>query len=261
MLAIQDSLIIRNAINRYNVSWLTYHHSRSPCNCDSLRRIIKEKLWRYDLLVSLLKEYNAHPLPAKLGEIKGDKPALYTFSKPAADWNAPFTNEFTFIKKKDKEEIASGKYSVGRQKLFSFSAGIMFNLKPAYQSAVDTSGGGFKITTSNTRAKLVCGVNIYPFHQFEADDAIIPKYPFKRLSLFGGFEVTKPLDNLYAGFGYDLVPGLKFSAGWHFYKKESLKVQNNQVSDRTVSYRTSGHYLGFAIDPVILSEFIKSFFK
>ena len=256
---LMDSTIVPLSIRNHDLQWSTHLESSHPCNYDSLQKVIGEKLWRYDLLVRLLKEYNEHPIPVKLETLTEDKPGLFTYSKAAEDWSAPFTNEFTFVK--DKKELASGKYSVGRQKLFSFSAGIMFNMKPAYQSTADTSGGGFKVTTSNSRSKFVCGVNIYPFHQFEADDAIIPKYPFKRLSLFGGFEITKPLENLYAGFGYDLVPGFKFSAGWHFYKKEYLKIQNNQVVDRTTSYQMSGNYLGFAVDPLVLTGIIKSFFK
>lgn len=224
--------------------------------CDSLRFHITQRLWRYELLRRMLADYEKTPTPDMLKPIEPGDASFYTFAKPIGDSTAPYTTNYALLYQKDT--VAMGKFSVGRQKIISLGSGLFFNVNSARVTDADSLP---IINNTDSKVKVVIGVKLYPFGLLEADGGIIPKYPAKRLSLFGGFEILKPLDNLYAGIAYDVVPGLSVSYGYHFYRRNYYKIQNNQVVDKTSRYSKSGAYWGFTLDPLVLAGVIKAFFK
>jgi hypothetical protein len=220
---------------------------------------IQTKKWRLDLLANMISSYLNDPTPGKLDENNALKTNYYTYSLKGLEADAPFTNRYEFVQK--EKSLTANAYSVGLQRRVTIGAGIFFNTQNARQVFVDSAGGTVKITNTNTPAKFVVGLKFFPWKSFMADDKLRPMYPLQRISIFTGFEVTKPLDNLYAGIGYDLFPGLHLSAGLHVYKQDIYKVVNNQVADQRTVYKTSGLYYGLTLDPIVLASMISVLFK
>lgn len=213
------------------------------------------KIWRIKLLQKMLEEYCQKPTPKELEEKAADT-SYYTYAIKAKKWAAPYTNNYTI--NRDGKPIANEQYSIGRQKLIALGAGIFFNTRSARQQTIDTTGNSFNINNSDSRAKFVVGLKIYPWKAFEAEGSIYPRFPLKRLHLFTGFEITKPLENLYGGIGYDIVPGLEISGGVHVYRRDAYSLRNGQVIDKTNTYKASGAYWGVTIDPLVLVEVLKT---
>lgn len=236
---------------------VSFFPDASPCEAN--RREIFGKLWRWQLLVHLLTEYTSNPTPGELTEKTTEQATYFTYVKKANEWAAPYTNKYV-VKNKDKE-ILTNQYSIGREKTITIGAGVFFNQNPARIISTDVQGNTLTIKNVDNRAKYVIGLKIFPFKAFEADDNLKPKFFAKRWSVFAGFEITKPLNNLYLGIGYDVVPGLQFSAGAHVYRTDVYTIQNNQVTDQTTTYKTSGPYYGITLNPEVLAGIVKNFFK
>lgn len=220
---------------------------------------ISYRLWKLALMQKMLRDYLLKPTPGELEETAPDDTSNYTYAVKAKKWAAPYTNKYSFSK--DNKVITGEQYSIGRQKTLALGAGIFFNAKSARQQTVDTTGNIINVTNSDSKAKFVIGAKIYPFKCFDAENSLIPRFPEKRFHLFAGFEITKPLENLYAGIGYDIVPGLQVSYGAHIYRRDYYSLRNGQVTDKTTSYKISGAYYGVTIDPVVLVDVLKTFFK
>lgn len=220
---------------------------------------IQTKKWRLDLLASMIFNYFDDPTPGKLDENNTLKTNYFTYSLKGLEADAPFTNRYEFVQK--EKSLSANAYSVGLQRRVTIGAGILFNTQNARQVFVDSAGGTVKITNTNTPAKFVVGLKYFPWKSFMADDKFRPMYPLQRISIFTGFEVTKPLDNLYAGVGYDLFPGLHLSAGLHVYKQDIFKVVNNQIADQRTVYKASGIYYGLTLDPIVVASMVSVLFK
>lgn len=231
----------------------------APTKCVTLTKEIKSRLWRLALLERLLNSYLAEqPQRSISGGTAGDT-TLFTFTNPPALDEPPFTD--AYVINYDKTKVARGKFSVGRQKSITVGAGIFYDQQYIEQVEVDTAGATFNVKTSDAKIKYVIGLKVYPFKNFDADGSLAPLFPLHRFSFFGGFEITKPLENLYLGIGYDLVPGLQVSAGFHFYKRNFYTIQNNTILDQTSNYKVSKPYYGLAIDPTVLTNILKSVFS
>ncbi|HYE53721.1 MAG TPA: hypothetical protein VD996_02725 [Chitinophagaceae bacterium] len=227
--------------------------------CIRLRNSIRTRLWRFELLEKMLDDYNKRSTPGKLDALTDETSGYHTYTVKAKEGDAPYTNTYSLTY---KQKLAlTEKFSIGRQKLIAFGAGFFYNEKPAPQVSVDTTGNTFNVSTTDNRAKFVVGVKVFPWKLFEADGGIIPRYPLKRIGVFLGFQATKPLENLYAGLGWDLVPGLQISAGAHFYKRDYYTVQNNRITGKGSNYDASGLYYGITLDPIAISGLLKSFFQ
>lgn len=149
---------------------------------------------------------------------------------------------------------------VGKLRHVMIAAGFAFTANPVSTTNIDTAGG-FKISSADNKARAIVGLKFYPLKNYNRDHGIIPRYFLRRFSVFGGFDVLKPLQNFYAGGAYDIVPGLGFSAGWNFYQQTRYKIQNNVITNTSRSYQTSGAYYAIVVNPILLAEIIKKFFK
>lgn len=151
------------------------------------------------------------------------------------------------------------KFKVGKLRIVQFAAGIAFNQRPADVTRIDTSGGGFRVTSTDNRARAIIAAKIYPFRQFNLDHGFIPRYPLRRFSLFAGMEMLKPLRNFYIGGAYDVVPGLSFSTGVNYFQQTSYRVENNVITNSSRTYRKSGQYYSITVNPVLFAQFVKLF--
>lgn len=238
-------------------NWFTYLNSSDFENL--LLQAIDQKYWRFQLLEDMILKNRKNPSPEKIEAATNKENMFITYTRKATSWAAPYTNKYTLSYK--EKEVSQNRYSVGQQRSVTIGTGIFVNSNTARQVNVDSTGSRIAITNTDNRAKFVIGFKVFPWKSFMADDGIIPRYPLKRFSLFSGFEITKPKDNLYFGIGYDLFPGLNINAGYHVYKQNVYKVVNNQLTAASSNYRGSGIYYGLTLDPEVAAGIIKVFFK
>ncbi len=233
--------------------------------CEALLSELRYEYWQFLLLRKMLNDYFKLPTPEKIDlptEYQPkDEDFLYnTYVLPAEDSTVPYTNTYRITDESSKK-TPSRKYFVGKERIVTLSTGIFINRHSARQVYVDTAGQAFKITNKDDAAKFVLGFQIHPTRTFSADDGLLPRFLLKRLSLFGGFEVLNPLDNLYAGLAYDVVPGVSINYGAHYYKYDIYKVANGQIIDQSSKYKTSGSYFGVSMDPTMVLSLFKLLFK
>ncbi len=181
-----------------------------------------------------------------------------------------FNTDSPFKDSVSATQITGGKSSqafatnvnVGKLRFVQIAFGIVVSSNPVNTTAIDTTGGGFRVSSSDNRAKAVAGFKLYPFQSYNRDRWLLPRYPLHRFSVFGGFEILHPLDNFYAGGAYDIVPGLAFSAGKNFYLQTSRRIENNTVTETHRSYeQAKGLYFSVVVNPVIFIKFTTLFFK
>ncbi|NML39966.1 hypothetical protein HHL17_22385 [Chitinophaga sp. G-6-1-13] len=201
------------------------------------------------------------PVPDKLSN-KTDS-SNYKYSSILAaqdDKAAPFTNEYSIVERlaadTSKKQTAKGfRYNVGKLRSFAIGAGLAFGFSQVTQVNAD-SVGALSTATDAARAKFIVGLKYYPFKTFLRDNGICPRWPERRFSLFGGFEVLDPLNNLYLGIGYDIVPGLNVNVGANFYRQHYYRVQNDRILDKATRMPAVG-YLAITLDPEVVVDLIK----
>jgi hypothetical protein len=216
--------------------------------------------WKFNLLTQMVNDYFDLPTPGQLSFYKNPAYLYSTYTLETRDSAKPYTNNYKITDSLQKQ-TRTRNFSVGREKWVIVSGGIFVNQSLVRQVYVDTAGHEFKITNTESRSKFVMGIQFYPFKSFAGDDRLVPRFFLKRISIFGGFELLKPLDNLYAGIAYDIVPGLTGHFGKHIYKYDEFKVQNNQIVGQTSSYQVSGNYFGISADPALLVSLLVNLFK
>jgi hypothetical protein len=248
----EDSTRIADSLSRIAAKAAAY-----KANCDNLKSEFKKRMWRMELLSQLLDGFKG-PVP-DLKTVQDKDTSYFTFSRKARITGAPFTDTFSVSYKKVVK--SEGYFGVGRQKTITIGAGLFYDNHTIRQVNVDTAGANFNINKTDQKLRYVIGLKVFPWKNFDADNAIIPRYPLKRINIFGGFEITDPLANLYLGLGYDLIPGLQVSFGIHFAERNYYKIQNNQISDKTTAYKTSGPYYGVTLDPIVLASALKIIFN
>ncbi|MBC9909443.1 hypothetical protein [Chitinophaga varians] len=201
------------------------------------------------------------PVPEKLANQTDSSDYKYsTILAGQDDKAAPFTNEYSIEERlasdTSKKQVAKGfRYNVGKLRSFAIGAGLAFGFSQVSQVNVD-SAGAISSSTDAARAKFIVGLKYYPFKTFLRDNGICPRWPERRFSLFGGFEVLDPLNNLYLGVGYDIVPGLNINVGANFYRQHYYRLQNDRILDKATRMPAVG-YLAITLDPEVVVDLIK----
>ncbi|WP_146151573.1 DUF342 domain-containing protein [Dyadobacter jiangsuensis] len=157
--------------------------------------------------------------------------------------------------------MAKTSVKIGEMRYFMLAAGIAIHKSPLAVTSVDTTGGTLRTSTSETRSRAIIGFKFYPFKNYNRDHSILPRFPLRRLSIFFGAEMLKPLQNLYLGGSYDIVPGLNVSVGQNYALQTRYRIQSNRVTDTSRSYARTGLYYSASINPVLFVQFVKLFFK
>ncbi|WP_133994808.1 hypothetical protein [Dinghuibacter silviterrae] len=150
---------------------------------------------------------------------------------------------------------------VGGLHRIQLAAGIAFVGKGVEQTSVDTSGNGFRTSSSTNNAQTIIGIKIYPAKTYLRDGSLWPRYPLRRFSVLFAVSVPKALNNFYVGGGYDLVPGLTFTMGDNIYKQNFYQVRNAQIVNSATRYRSAGLYYGVTVNPILFVQFVKLFFN
>lgn len=178
------------------------------------------------------------------------------------DADAPYRDSINFKQFVDKDTTVINKTSVkvGRLRFIQLGAGVAFNRNPETQTTIDTTGGAFKVSTTDNEVAAIVGFKVYPFRSYNRDNNLLPRYPLRRLSFFGGFEIIHPLKNFFVGGAYDIVPGLAFSYGANFYQATDYAVQNGAIIKISNTYKKSGAYYSVMINPTLLVQVVKLFF-
>lgn len=231
----------------------------APPGGDDMARVVQ-------MLKSLRDDYQAgnitFPLNADLfARQTYTAPLFATFARPMTLLSAPYSDSFSIRQVIKKDTMTTLSFvNVGKLRHFQLAAGLAFLTQPATITTIDTSGGGFKVKTASSTAAAVLGIKFYPIRSFNRDNGIIPRYPLRHLSVFGGFNMLHPLNDFYAGFGYDIVPGLSFILGKNYYVKTAYQVQNNQIINSERVFHTGNSFFAVTVDPVLFFTIVKSFF-
>ncbi len=204
-------------------------------------------------------------------EIRNDTTPIYRTDKyPLRDSIAPYKNEYTlksFLKKGEElvlqYVIDNSFIRTGKFRYLQTAAGIAYTPNGGSITSVDTTNGGFKISRDEDRFRLIGGLRWYPagLYNLKNPQSIVRERRWvHRLSLMAAVGVPKPLENIYLGGGFDLVPGLNICAGVHFQQQNKFTIVNNQVLDKSVSYRGKAFY-SLTVDPALLINAITTLFK
>lgn len=255
-----EQKIVRQADSVHSQKKSTRSNNCDTSNLKNIVDSLREEYWRFLLLENMLKEYEELPTPGRIELTKTDNFNLTTYTIDAKDSTVPYTNVYKILDEK-KKNSRTRKFNVGKEHILTLTSGIYFNRNSAKQVFVDTAGQTFKTTNTDDAAKFVIGFQVHPFKSLSADGGIVPRFFLKRISAFLGFEITNPLNNIYTGLSYDVVPGITVNYGCHFYKYDMFKVSNGQVIDQTTRYKPSGSYFGVSVDPVVALSLLTIFFK
>lgn len=193
-------------------------------------------------------------IPKKIDTTQGYLTKIY----PVVDSVAPYMVNLGLAIDSIK---AKSSIQVGALHRFQLTAGFAVVRNPKDQIAIDTSGSGFRTSSTSNNTSVIAGFKIYPFKTYLRDGSLIPRYPFRRLSALIAFSIPKPLNNFYFGAAYDFVPGLTFSIGENIYKQNYYEVQNARITKSAVRYAKGGTYYAVTVNPVILVQFVKLFFN
>jgi hypothetical protein len=258
---------------------------RSVNPVDTVRILMTRHKEKFELHVYYLRELktiflNATP-PADPGMLKQrsvDSLALRTklLSTNTSEDAIQKTAKIHAVKKtgtkNDTTLLKDFKYKVGKRYPFTLSAGFIFNIprgnadtEISQTTVTNPATGQIEVKNFNQPYRFVAGFNIYPFKKglFLQDDGFFPKRGrfWNRASIYFGCAISKkPLDNLYIGLTYDLVPGLKINFGPQLYRNDKVKVLNNEIIAQKVHY-DNAWFFGVHIDPISLTGFLTNINK
>lgn len=202
------------------------------------------------------------PDTSGLTPFKYEKPLYVTYflNDGLLDSSSQHTIKITKVSKiNDKDSafvVKQIKFKTG--KIFYIDASAGLGLTVTDYTVPESQASGLPTTKSGDKLQLTAGINIYPFGYLKVDNRILPSKPYgaiHRLSLYLGVSVSsKPLDNIYTGISYDIVPGIKTIVGGHWFKNTRYQIVNNQVFNQADGYKPT-LFFGLNIEPV---TFIKA---
>jgi hypothetical protein len=165
------------------------------------------------------------------------------------------------IKGKDTSNITKFKYKVGKYQRFALAAGLVYSTNN-YNQSIATESNGKIVITNNTRLyRFIVGLNVYPLKGlYNQDNSLFGRFN-ERFSAFAGVGFPDPIENIYAGIAYDIVPGLKLGAGGHLAKSNRYLIQNNQIIEESLRYHLVSPYFSLTLDPTSVINLLNVFKK
>lgn len=149
------------------------------------------------------------------------------------------------------------KFKTGKLHYFDASAGLSYTVTD-YTVPVSQSNG-LPTTKTGDQLQLQAGLHIYPWGYVKVDDRVFATKPMSalhRFSLYVGLAISsKPLDHIYTGIGYDIVPGIKPITGVHWFKNTRYQIINNQVFNQADGYEPTW-FVGLNIEPLTLTKIL-----
>ncbi len=210
-------------------------------------------------------------IDTKMEAINTNTPIYHTDKYQLSNQEASYRNDYKVlaVTKKDGNivsqiKIDSSYIKVGKFHYLQTVAGIAFTPNAGFITSVDTANGGFSINRDEDRFRLIVGLRWYPWGLYNLVEPTRNIFKDKRwlhrLSVLAATGIPKPFQNMYAGIGFDVVPGLNLSTGVHWQQQNSYSIVNNQVKDRNVGYKPNVFY-AVTIDPNLFVTAIKSLVK
>ncbi|MBN8691767.1 MAG: hypothetical protein J0L69_01160 [Bacteroidetes bacterium] len=202
----------------------------------------------------LFDESDAKPEPlhqTKKIEVKTlDKPALV---------NVSIKN----VGEKETKEIAKFKFRTGKAYRIQLGAGLAYTDwrlikkdREFIQTTITENNGTIDIKNTYQPVRFVAGMHIQL-----GKGLLLQNNGFVfchgitnllgRTSIFIGVGVPKPLENIYTGLGLDLWPGLKATAGIHWYRNDFYTITNNKIVAQKPNFN-GAPFIGINIDPTSL---------
>jgi hypothetical protein len=236
---------------------------------DCARKCIQTTKNKIDNLVRIQQYLSAYmtivnrSLPPDTLELKQlkDENATYStvlFKTDLQDSSFEETIKVTQVKKINNRDslitTRKMKFKVGKLRYIDASAGLAFTATD--YSVYEGQTTGLPTRKPGDKLQLNAGLHIYPFGLIKVDNRLLPKKPngaIHRLSLYLGVSIVKPLDNIYTGIGYDIVPGIKAITGSHWYKDTRYQIVNNQVFNQADGLKPSW-FLAINIEPLTLTK-------
>ncbi len=203
--------------------------------------------------------FNSSLPPAKL-KAKADNTAAY-YSKilNTEPVDQSVKNDVTilgFKSKTDSITVAKFSYKVGKTYRFQLGAGIAYTFGNFIQTSATDENGKIIIKNTAQYYRLIAGLHIhFGDGLFLQDNRFLGRFK-ERVSFYIGVGMPKPLENIYTGFAYDFVPGLKTTFGIQLYRNNQYQIQNNVIIEDRKKYKYAGPFFAIQIDPASLLNFL-----
>jgi hypothetical protein len=200
----------------------------------------------------LFEKSKARPVPeysTKVLKVEtSDKPSQYTVTLNKRD-------------ETDTTEIAKFKFRTGKTYRIQLGAGLAYSSwfkssNDLVQTTITENNGVLDIKNTYQPLRFVAG-----FHCQLGKGLHLQNNGFVfckgitniagRTSIFLGVGIPKPLENIYAGIGLDLWPGLKITGGCHFYRNDLYQISNNHIVEQKTNFN-GAPFIGINIDPASL---------
>lgn len=161
--------------------------------------------------------------------------------------------------KSDPTQVFMGTFLVNKKSLFRLSLGFGYTFNNYIRNEPAAAGNQVSVTNDNAKAKMVFGLNIYPWGLLTPDDkfmGLANGHELNRLSVFLGLGVPTPLENYYFGLGYDLIPGLKIQGGAQAFYYTKNQISNNTIITQSNGVRWAGFFASLNLDVNFVAKLI-----
>ncbi len=192
-------------------------------------------------------------LPKNLEEKSDDTPAFFTSILSTSPSDSSIEKKVTPIAYgKDTLTAKSFKYKAGKSMNWQLGAGLAYTATNFIQTTATEENGQIKIENKSQAYRFIVGVH-YHFGKglFVHDNRFGGRF-IERSSVYLGVGIPKPLENVYFGYAYDLVPGLKLTFGLHFYRNDAYTILNNSIIEKRLRYNIAFPFFAVQIDPTSL---------
>ncbi|MCB9167782.1 MAG: hypothetical protein H6595_09945 [Flavobacteriales bacterium] len=190
------------------------------------------------------------------------RPALHTAevaptARPKPPVRITYTLSVPGAKKDEKKEVLGGTYTRFRYAAVQVTAGLAWSFQPLYRVTEETDASKLPPDVVNDRLQFFTAIKWYPCGGDLFEKGF--KINRHRWSLFAGISIPKPLDNLYAGAGLDVVPGVHLGLGAQFYRSFTYELRNGDI--RRTGWRYQPVAFGsIGIDASLFAKLIKTLF-
>lgn len=201
------------------------------------------------------------PKSEDLVEKEDELPTYFTknFIRKEETAAKSITQNFTVTKTGYNPAKFSQTYKVASRTSLHIFAGLEYTLPDINKIEItEKEVNGVKVLESvkvnEDQIRMIIGLKFHPFSKgmISIDQRFNPKSWKEiksRFSVMGGIGIPKPLENLYLGFGYDIIPGLTFGGGIHFLQNTEYQIENNVILSSKTKYQPLTPFLTISIDP------------
>ncbi len=150
-------------------------------------------------------------------------------------------------------DVGAGSFKLFKPQRVQVFGGLALTLTDVSRISVTATGGTADVNRTNERLGFFFGLK---WHAFKggtdlSDNNLV--FTFRRLAFVGGLGLPNPLDDLYLGFSYDLIPGISVAFMNHWYRNETAVFLNGAITE-------TRSYYPLAFTPAVSLSFDSSLF-